>query len=260
MAEVLLRLDNTDRSAPAAFNDADTIEVSRRIEREAGSIYRVNGREVRARDVQLLFADASTGARSPSMVRQGQIGELISAKPQDRRRILEEAAGVAGLHSRRHEAELRLKAAEENLARLDDVLQPDRLAGERPQAPGAAGLALPHHRRRDPARTRPCSRSSIMPRRRRRSPPPSASSTPTSARSSSGRGSRPRPRALQAVAAHELRGSPRSRGARPRAELQKLVLARETLDGEERRVKGADRRARAADRAARRRSRPRDGA
>ena len=96
-------------SAPAAFNDSETIEVTRRIEREHGSTYRINGREVRARDVQLLFADASTGARSPALVRQGQIGEIISAKPQQRRRILEEAAGVAGLHSRRHEAELRLK-------------------------------------------------------------------------------------------------------------------------------------------------------
>ena len=86
-----------------------------------GSTYRVNGREVRARDVQLLFADASTGANSPALVRQGQISELIAAKPQNRRRILEEAGGVAGLHTRRHEAELRLKAAETNLDRLDDI-------------------------------------------------------------------------------------------------------------------------------------------
>ncbi|MBV1705510.1 MAG: AAA family ATPase, partial [Hyphomicrobiales bacterium] len=123
VAEVVLRLDNSDRLAPAAFNDSDAIEVSRKIERDSGSTFRVNGREVRARDVQLLFADASTGARSPAMVRQGQIGEIISAKPQARRRILEEAAGVAGLHSRRHEAELRLKGAEDNLARLEDVLK-----------------------------------------------------------------------------------------------------------------------------------------
>src|SRR5262252_5456942 len=122
-AEVGLILDNSDRRAPAAFNDSETIEVTRRIERDAGSTYRVNGREVRARDVQLLFADASTGARSPSMVRQGQIGEIIAAKPQERRRILEEAAGISGLHSRRHEAELRLKAAADNLARLNDILQ-----------------------------------------------------------------------------------------------------------------------------------------
>jgi chromosome segregation protein len=123
IAEVGLVLDNSDRRAPAAFNDHDVIEVSRRIERESGSTYRVNGREARARDVQLLFADASTGARSPSMVRQGQIGEIIAAKPQARRLILEEAAGVSGLHSRRHEAELRLKAAEDNLTRLEDVLK-----------------------------------------------------------------------------------------------------------------------------------------
>jgi chromosome segregation protein len=122
IAEVGVVLDNSDRKAPAAFNDAEVIHVTRRIEREAGSTYRINGREVRARDVQLLFADASTGARSPALVRQGQIGELISAKPQARRLILEEAAGVSGLHSRRHEAELRLKGAEENLVRLDDVL------------------------------------------------------------------------------------------------------------------------------------------
>ena len=122
-AEVGLVLDNSDRRAPAAFNDSERIEVTRRIERDNGSTYRVNGKEVRARDVQLLFADASTGARSPSLVRQGQIGEIISAKPQARRLILEEAAGVSGLHSRRHEAELRLKGAEDNLTRLEDVLK-----------------------------------------------------------------------------------------------------------------------------------------
>jgi chromosome segregation protein len=122
-AEVGLVLSNSDRRAPAAFNDSDTLEVTRRIERDNGSTYRVNGKEVRARDVQLLFADASTGARSPSLVRQGQIGEIISAKPQARRLILEEAAGVSGLHSRRHEAELRLKGAEDNLIRVEDVLK-----------------------------------------------------------------------------------------------------------------------------------------
>ncbi len=122
MAEVILQIDNSDRSAPAAFNDDDVLEVSRRIEREAGSAYRINGREVRARDVQLLFADASSGARSPAMVRQGQIGELINAKPESRRRILEEAAGISGLHARRHEAETRLKAAGTNLQRLEDVI------------------------------------------------------------------------------------------------------------------------------------------
>ncbi|WP_428154363.1 chromosome segregation protein SMC [Brevundimonas sp.] len=120
-AEVSLTIDNAQRRAPQPFTDAPVLEVSRRIDRGQGSTYRINGKEVRARDVQLLFADASTGANSPALVRQGQISELIAAKPQNRRRILEEAGGVAGLHTRRHEAELRLKAAETNLDRLDDI-------------------------------------------------------------------------------------------------------------------------------------------
>lgn len=120
-AEVQLTIDNAQRKAPQPFTDAAVLEVSRRIDRGQGSTYRINGKEVRARDVQLLFADASTGANSPALVRQGQISELIAAKPQNRRRILEEAGGVAGLHTRRHEAELRLRAAETNLDRLDDI-------------------------------------------------------------------------------------------------------------------------------------------
>ncbi|MEY4242248.1 MAG: hypothetical protein RJA14_1944, partial [Pseudomonadota bacterium] len=120
-AEVQLTIDNAQRRAPQPFTDSPMLEVSRRIDRGQGSTYRINGKEVRARDVQLLFADASTGANSPALVRQGQISELIAAKPQNRRRILEEAGGVAGLHTRRHEAELRLKAAEANLDRLDDI-------------------------------------------------------------------------------------------------------------------------------------------
>src|ERR1700750_2624389 len=105
-AEVVMTIDNTDRTAPAA----------------------VNGRDVRARDVQILFADAATGARSPALVHQGKIGEIIQAKPEQRRRVLEDAAGVAGLHARRHEAELRLKAAETNLTRVEDVI--GQLAGQ----------------------------------------------------------------------------------------------------------------------------------
>jgi chromosome segregation protein len=121
-AEVAIQIDNSSRKAPAQFNEHPTLDVSRRIEREAGSTYRINGREVRARDVHILFADASTGSRSPSMVHQGRIGEIIQAKPEQRRRVLEEAAGISGLHARRHEAELRLRAAEQNLARLEDVI------------------------------------------------------------------------------------------------------------------------------------------
>src|SRR5512139_3598454 len=127
-AEVAIAIDNSSRSAPAAFNDQDSLEIARRIERDSGSNYRINGREVRARDVQILFADASTGARSPALVHQGRIGEIIQAKPEQRRRVLEEAAGISGLHARRHEAELRLRAAEQNLSRLEDVI--GQLAGQ----------------------------------------------------------------------------------------------------------------------------------
>ena len=122
LAEVGLLLDNQAKKAPALFNDADQLEISRRIERGHGSVYRVNGKEVRARDVQTLFADAATGAHSAALVSQGRITQLVNAKPADRRLLLEEAAGISGLHSRRHEAELRLRAAEQNLARLEDVL------------------------------------------------------------------------------------------------------------------------------------------
>ena len=123
VAEVTLFVDNSDRSAGAPHNEYDQIEVSRKIEREAGSVYRINGRDVRQRDVQLFFADASSGAASTAFVRQGQIGMLVSAKPLARRAILEEAAGIAGLHQRRHEAELRLRAAETNLGRLEDIIR-----------------------------------------------------------------------------------------------------------------------------------------
>ena len=123
VAEVTLFIDNSDRTAGLNYNDFETIEVSRRIEREAGSVYRINGRDVRQRDVQIFFADASSGAGSTAFVRQGQIGLLISQKPLARRAILEEAAGIAGLHQRRHEAELRLRAAETNLSRLEDVIR-----------------------------------------------------------------------------------------------------------------------------------------
>lgn len=123
VAEVTLFIDNADRTAGGAYADFETIEVSRRIEREAGSVYRINGRDVRQRDVQIFFADASSGAGSTAFVRQGQIGLLISQKPLARRAILEEAAGIGGLHQRRHEAELRLRAAETNLSRLEDVIR-----------------------------------------------------------------------------------------------------------------------------------------
>jgi len=122
IAEVSLTIDNADRAAPFAFNDREAIEIVRRIDRGSGSSYRINSREARARDVQLLFADAATGAHSGGLVSQGRIGALIAAKPSERRALLDEAAGTAGLHARRHEAELKLKGAEDNLLRLDDVI------------------------------------------------------------------------------------------------------------------------------------------
>lgn len=121
-AEVSLVLDNSARTGPAAHNGDDEIEILRRIERDQGSLYKINGRTVRARDVQLLFADTVTGANSPALVSQGRVTAVINAKPAERRLILEESAGISGLYARRHEAEIRLRAAETNLTRLQDVL------------------------------------------------------------------------------------------------------------------------------------------
>ncbi|MEM7269540.1 MAG: AAA family ATPase, partial [Pseudomonadota bacterium] len=122
-AEVSLGIDNSARLAPAAFNRDDTLEIIRRITRDAGSAFKANGDDVRARDVRMLFADAATGAHSPALVRQGQISELINAKPKARRAILEDAAGIGGLYQRRHEAELKLNGAENNLSRVTDVVE-----------------------------------------------------------------------------------------------------------------------------------------
>ena len=120
-AEVTIKLNNSEKKAPAAFNHLSEIEISRKIEREKGSIYRINGKQVRSRDVQLIFADSGTGARSSGIVSQGRIAQIIDASPENRRGILEEAANIKGLHSRRHEAELKLNAASNNLDRLLDI-------------------------------------------------------------------------------------------------------------------------------------------
>ena len=139
-AEVSLTVDNSDRSAPKVFDNVTDFEVLRRITRDSGSTYKVNGKDARARDVQMLFADASTGAHSPALVRQGQIAELINAKPKSRRRILEEAAGISGLYQRRHEAELKLSGAETNLSRVDDTI--DQLASQLSQLAKQAKQAI----------------------------------------------------------------------------------------------------------------------
>ena len=122
IAEVSLLLDNSRRAAPAAYNNSDEIEIVRKIERDRGSNYKINGKNVRARDVQMLFADTVTGANSPAMVSQGRITQIINSKPLERRLVLEESAGISGLFARRHEAELRLKAADNNLVRIEDIL------------------------------------------------------------------------------------------------------------------------------------------
>jgi chromosome segregation protein len=233
-AEVALVLDNSRRAAPAAFNDADVLEITRRIERAEGSTYRVNGKEVRARDVQLLFADASSGARSPAMVRQGQIGEIIAAKPQQRRKILEEAAGISGLHSRRHEAELRLKGAEDNLVRLEDVLQQigaqaESLRRQARQAARYRALAADIRRHEalialiafreagaEAAEAQHAFEANLLDLAER-----------TRVQAETAR--------LQALAAHALPGL-RDAESQAGAALQRLVLAREALEGEEKRA------------------------
>lgn len=123
IAEVRLVLDNTARTAPPQFNDADILEIRRRIERGAGSDYTLNNKPVRAKDIQTLLMDVAAGASSASMISQGRVAAIVNAKPQERRQILEEAAGVSGLRARRREAELKLQAAEQNLMRVDDVVQ-----------------------------------------------------------------------------------------------------------------------------------------
>ncbi len=235
VAEVILHIDNKEGKAPAAFNGEETLEISRRIERAEGSTYRVNSREVRARDVQLLFADAASGARSPSLVRQGQIGEIIAAKPQARRRILEDAAGIAGLHSRRHEAELRLKATEENLSRVEDVLkhidgQLDSLKRQAKQAVRYKDIAaqirkaeaLLHHLALEDAKAHLTAAGRQL-----------DLDTRLVADKTREQGEAAR---SQAVAEHELEPT-RQEEIRRAAALQRLQQARDSLDAEERRAK-----------------------
>ena len=235
IAEVGLVLDNSSRTAPAAFNDADSIEVTRRIEREEGSVYRINGREVRARDVQLLFADASTGARSPALVRQGQIGEIISAKPQARRRILEEAAGVAGLHSRRHEAELRLSAASENLTRLEDILK--QVDGQADSLKRQARQAVRYRTVAAQIRQNEALGALISHRLAAEHLTQAERKLQADVREVAQRTLEQAEAAkLQAVAAHQLPPL-RDKEAEAGAALHRIVVAREALDVEERRAK-----------------------
>jgi len=140
IAEVSINLSNDNKDGPHQYNELDEIEIRRKIEKDKGSKFYINNKEVRAKDAQMFFADLSTGAHSPSIISQGRIGALVTAKPSDRRAILEEAAGIAGLHVRRHEAELRLGAAENNLKRADELRkqQEKQLANLQKQAQEAA--------------------------------------------------------------------------------------------------------------------------
>ncbi|MDA7756095.1 AAA family ATPase [Candidatus Pelagibacter sp.] len=144
IAEVSISLDNTSHEGPLQYKEIDQIEVKRKIEKDKGSKFYINNREVRARDAQMFFADLSTGAHSPSMISQGRIGALVTAKPTDRRAILEEAANISGLHVRRHEAELRLNSAETNLKRADELRkqQEKQLASLQKQAEEATKYKL----------------------------------------------------------------------------------------------------------------------
>ncbi|MGL4636621.1 MAG: chromosome segregation SMC family protein [Beijerinckiaceae bacterium] len=235
MAEVSLVVDNASRTAPASFNDADKLEISRRIEREEGSTYRINAREARARDVQLLFADAATGARSPAMVRQGQIGEIIAAKPQARRRVLEDAAGIAGLYSRRHEAELRLKATEDNLVRVEDILrhldgQVESLSKQARQSVRYKEIAG-HIRKAEALLLHLAvldARGQLQAAERQFDIDTRAVAERTRLQGESAR--------AQAVADHAIQPL-REAEAQRAAALQRLQIAREQIDGEERRAK-----------------------
>jgi chromosome segregation protein len=234
-AEVVMTIDNSDRSAPAAVNDREILEISRRIEREAGSVYRINGRDVRARDVQILFADAATGARSPALVHQGKIGEIIQAKPEQRRRVLEDAAGVAGLHARRHEAELRLKAAETNLTRVEDVI--GQLAG---QIDGLKKQARQAIRYREVAAKVRKAEAMLFHLRWVGAHADVAEAAQVHDLSVRDMAERTREQAeaarIQAIRASELPAL-REAEARAAAGLQRLTNARETLDREEERAK-----------------------
>jgi chromosome segregation protein len=234
-AEVAIQIDNSSRSAPPQFNEHDTLDISRRIEREKGSIYRINGREVRARDVMTLFADASTGSRSPALVHQGRIGEIIQAKPEQRRRVLEEAAGISGLHARRHEAELRLKAAEANLLRVEDVIK--QLAGQIDALKRQARQAIRY--RNVSAELRKVeatlyylrwvgAQAEIAEAERARDLSVRAVADATVAQSEAGKG-----RDSAAEAVPPLREAE----ARAGAALQRLTLARDTLEAEEARAR-----------------------
>jgi chromosome segregation protein len=234
-AEVAIQIDNSKHEGPAPFAEYDTLDISRRIEREKGSVYRINGREVRARDVMTLFADASTGSRSPALVHQGRIGEIIQAKPEQRRRVLEEAAGISGLHARRHEAELRLKAAEANLLRVEDVVK--QLAGQIDALKRQARQAIRYRNVSAGVRKVEATlfylrwlgaNSEVAASERAKEASVRAVADATIAQAEAGKGREGAVKSLPPL---------REAEARCAAALQRLVIARDTLDAEEARAK-----------------------
>ena len=252
------RRSDADRSTtPTARRRRSSTSTTRSRSRAASSarrarLYRINGREVRARDVQLLFADASTGARSPALVHQGRIGEIIQAKPEQRRRVLEEAAGISGLHARRHEAELRLRAAETNLCALEDVI--GQLAAQIDALKRQARQAV-RYRKSRPRSARPRRRCSTCAGSRANAEVAEASDAKDLASARVADAHRRAGRGRQAAGECRRRVPPlREAEARAAAALQRLVIARETLDREEARATRAHRRARPAAGAVRRRT------
>jgi len=238
IAEVIVSLDNTDRSAPAQFNDVSELEISRRIERGSGSQYRVNGSDVRARDVQLLFADLASGAQSTAMVSQGRVGALIGAKPVERRSLIEEAAGITGLHSRRHEAELRLKAAETNLERLDDVI--GALQGQRQGLQRQARQAKRYRRLAEQIREKEAVLLHL-----RWSETVSAKEAAAEKFSTAEKTVAERTEAAAVAARHQAEAQAalpalRDAAAKAAAELQRLTLAAQQLENEEARISAAE--------------------
>jgi chromosome segregation protein len=234
LAEVALLVDNAGQDIPLPFAAGPDLEIMRRIERGEGSDFRINGSQVRARDVQLLFADAATGAHSTALVSQGRIGAIINAKPVERRSLLEEAAGISGLHSRRHEAELRLRAAEANLERLDDVIvtlqaQFETLKKQARQA--GRYRRLSEHIRRAEA---------ILLHLRWRESAAAAEYAASRLRAADREVGELTGAALAAerarLAAADALPGLRHDDAAAGAELQRLVLARDALDQEERRI------------------------
>ena len=230
-AEVAIHLDNAERLAPAAFNDSDHLEIIRRITRDAGSAYKVNGKDMRARDVQMLFADASTGSHSPALVRQGQIASLINAKPRERRRILEEAAGISGLYQRRHEAELKLSGAETNLGRVDEVI--DQLATQLQQLARQARQAARYRAIADQL----TQAEGLLLCRRWKDADQAVAETAAELARQSAQTARAESAALEAdkarAAAEEALPPLRERDAESAAGLQRLLVARDALQGEE---------------------------